>query len=121
MNPLNGPLRQLPDYARAERYCDVAHAVADGRLVRAPRSAPGTFAIAFLGALCPEQKEQIAQMRTIFASEYRAASAPEASDGHSSDRIRHATMRCASRVPATIISPGDWASRSPTRWSRAGR
>jgi putative intracellular protease/amidase len=67
-------LEHVPDYAGAERYCDVAHAVADSRLVSAPGSAPGTFAIAFLEALYPEQKEQLAQMRTMFAGEYRAGS-----------------------------------------------
>jgi putative intracellular protease/amidase len=68
-------LEHVPGYAGAERYCDVPHAVADGRLVSAPGSAPGTFAIAFLEALYPERKEQIAQMRTIFAGEYRATDA----------------------------------------------
>ena len=67
-------LEHVPGYAGAERYCDVPHAVADGRLVSAPGSAPGTFATAFLEALYPEQKEKITQMRTIFAGEYRAAS-----------------------------------------------
>ena len=64
-------LEHVPDYAGAERYCDVPHAVADGRIVSAPGSAPGTFAVAFFDVLYPEQKERIAQMRTIFASEYR--------------------------------------------------
>ena len=73
----------MPDYAGAERYCDVAHAVADGRLVSAPGSAPGTFAIAFLEALYPEQKERIAQVPTMFAGEYRAA---EAAGGDSARR-----------------------------------
>jgi putative intracellular protease/amidase len=65
-------LAHVPDYPGAERYRDVPHAVADGRLVSAPGSAPGTFAIAFLEALFPEQKEQTTQMRTLFAGEYRA-------------------------------------------------
>jgi putative intracellular protease/amidase len=76
-------LEHVPNYAGVERYCEVSHAVADGRLVSAPGSAPGTFAIAFLEALYPEQKEQIAQLRTIFAGEYRAGSAPEASSPRS--------------------------------------
>ena len=75
-------LGHVPDYAGAERYRDVPHAVADGRLISAPGSAPGTFAIAFLEALYPERKEQIATMRTMFAGEYRAASA-NAADGDS--------------------------------------
>ena len=63
------------------------HAVADGRLVSAPGSAPGTFAIAFLEALYPEQKEQLAQMRAMFAGEYRAASVRgEAAGGGSASR-----------------------------------
>ena len=53
-------LGHVPDYPGAERYRDVPHAVADGRLISAPGSAPGTFAIAFLEALYPERKEQIA-------------------------------------------------------------
>jgi putative intracellular protease/amidase len=68
-------LGHVPDYPGAERYRDVPHAIADGRLISAPGSAPGTFAIAFLEALYPEQKEQIANMRTMFAGEYRAAGA----------------------------------------------
>lgn len=68
-------LGHLPDYAGAARYRDVPHAVADRRLISAPGSAPGTFAIAFLAALYPEQPEPIAQMRTMFAGEYRAAGA----------------------------------------------
>jgi hypothetical protein len=62
-------------YAGAEHYRDVPYAVADGRLVSAPGTAPLTFATAFLGALYPEQREQIAQMHTSFADEHRAASA----------------------------------------------
>ena len=74
-------LGHVPDYAGAERYRDVPHAVADGRLISAPGSAPGTFAIAFLEALYPERKEQIATMRTMFAGEYRAAGANAAGGG----------------------------------------
>jgi hypothetical protein len=71
-------LGRVPDYAGAERYRDVAHAVADGLLISAAGSAPGTFAIAFLEALYPEATEQIAQMRRVFAGEYGAPGAPEA-------------------------------------------
>jgi putative intracellular protease/amidase len=78
-------LGHVPGYPGADRYLDVAHAVADGRLVSAPGSAPGTFAIAFLEALYPERDEQIAQMRAFVAAEHRAASAPEAA-GDSSSR-----------------------------------
>ena len=65
-------LEHAPDYAGAERYRDVPHAVADGQLISAPGSAPGTFAVAFFAALYPEQQERIAQMRTVFSNEYRA-------------------------------------------------
>jgi putative intracellular protease/amidase len=73
-NGRNWILEHVPDYPGAERCCDVPHAVTDRRLISAPGSAPGTFALAFLEALYPEQTEQIAQMRTLFAGEYRAAS-----------------------------------------------
>jgi putative intracellular protease/amidase len=66
----------LPDYAGAEHYQDVPHAVADRRLISAPGTAPGTFALAFLEALYPDQNQRIAQLRTLFADEYRAGSAP---------------------------------------------
>jgi putative intracellular protease/amidase len=79
-------LGQVPDYPGAERYCDVPHAVVDRRLISAPGSAPGTFAIAFLEALYPEQKKQIVQMRTMFASEYRDGGALAAAGGDSSSR-----------------------------------
>jgi len=73
-NGRDGILGHVPGYPGAERYRDVPHAIADGRLISAPGSAPGTFAIAFLDALYPERKEQLANMRTMFAGEYRAAS-----------------------------------------------
>lgn len=59
-----------PAYAGAGSYVDVPHAVADGRIVSAPGSAPGTFAVAFLEALLPENTEQFGQMRAMFAREY---------------------------------------------------
>jgi putative intracellular protease/amidase len=65
-------LGHLPDYAGAEHYRDAPHAVADGRLVSAPGSAPGTFAVEMLRALYPERPEQLEQMRSVFGSEYRA-------------------------------------------------
>lgn len=64
-------LGKEPNYAGAEHYRDVPHAVADGRLISAPGSAPGTFAVEFLGALYPERTGELAQMRKIFGSEYR--------------------------------------------------
>ncbi|PWJ85065.1 putative intracellular protease/amidase [Pseudaminobacter salicylatoxidans] len=63
-------LKHEPDYAGAARYRDVPHAVADGRIVSAPGSAPGTFALAFLEALLPGREEQLAEMRALFAREY---------------------------------------------------
>ncbi|KAA3446514.1 glutamine amidotransferase [Mesorhizobium sp. SARCC-RB16n] len=55
-------------------YQDVPHAVADGKIVSAPGSAPGTFALAFLQTLYPEKGSELAQMRTLFAKEYAEAS-----------------------------------------------
>lgn len=67
-------LKHLPDYAGRDRYRDVPHAVADGRIVSAPGSAPGTFAVAFLSALLPAQNAQLAEMRALFGKEYGKAS-----------------------------------------------
>lgn len=72
----NGPdwIREhLPAYAGSERYLDVPHAVADGKIVSAPGSAPGTFAIAFLNALFPDQAGQLGEMRAMFSREYGTA------------------------------------------------
>jgi putative intracellular protease/amidase len=63
-------LKHEPDYAGAGNYQDVAHAVADGRIVSAPGSAPGTFAHAFLSALYPDRSAELAEMKTLFAKEY---------------------------------------------------
>lgn len=41
------------------------HAVADGKIVSAPGSAPGTFAVEFLKALHPDQPGKIAGMCRI--------------------------------------------------------
>lgn len=64
----------LPDYPGRSRYRQVPHAVRDGRIVSAPGSAPGTFAVEFLTALYPEQAGQLAEMRKLFAREYAEAS-----------------------------------------------
>ena len=61
-------------YAGDSLYQDVPHAVADGTIVSAPGSAPGTFALAFLKTLHPERSSDLAQMRTLFAKEYAEAS-----------------------------------------------
>ena len=67
-------LRHLPDYGGRENYRDVPHAVTDGRIVSAPGSAPGTFALAFLEALYPDKTTELAGMRSMFAREYADAS-----------------------------------------------
>lgn len=59
-----------PGYSGARNYQDVPHAVADGAIISAPGSAPGTFALAFLKALYPERGGDLAGMRTMFAKEY---------------------------------------------------
>jgi putative intracellular protease/amidase len=63
-------LKHEPGYAGAARYRDVHHAVADGRIVSAPGSAAGTFALAFLKTLLPDRSAQFAEMRELFAREY---------------------------------------------------
>lgn len=67
-------LKHLPDYAGREHYRDVPHATVDGRIVTAPGSAPGTFAVEFLSTLIPGKGEQFGQMRAMFAREYAASS-----------------------------------------------
>lgn len=61
-------------YAGDSLYQDVPHAMADGKIVSAPGSAPGTFALAFLKTLYPERGSDLARMRTLFAKEYAEAS-----------------------------------------------
>lgn len=61
-------------YAGGGNYQDVPHAVAHGKIVSAPGSAPGTFALAFLKTLYPERGGDLARMRTLFAREYAEAS-----------------------------------------------
>ncbi|WP_040585056.1 DJ-1/PfpI family protein [Allomesorhizobium alhagi] len=68
-------LMHEPAYAGSGNYQDVPHAVADGRIVSAPGSAPGTFALAFMKALYPEQEGQLAEMKTLFAREFAGAPA----------------------------------------------
>lgn len=63
----------LPDYRGRANYRQVSHAVADGRIVSAPGSAPGTFAVSFLTALYPEKAETIGQMRAMFSAEYQTS------------------------------------------------
>lgn len=65
--------KRTRDYAGAEHYLDVPHAISDGNVVSAPGSAPGTFAVSFLETLFPERSETIGEMRALFAREYNAA------------------------------------------------
>ncbi len=66
-------LDHQPGYAGSALYQDVPHAVADKRIVSAPGSAPGTFALAFLETLYPGESGQLAEMRTLFSKEYTPA------------------------------------------------
>ncbi|MEP9387573.1 DJ-1/PfpI family protein [Mesorhizobium sp. KR9-304] len=63
-----------PGYAGSANYQDVPHAVADGIIVSAPGSAPGTFALEFLRVVYPDKEAQFAEMRALFGREYAAAS-----------------------------------------------
>ena len=62
----------LPDYQGREHYRDVPHAIADGKVVSAPGSAPGTFAVEFLKALHPEQADRVGEMKAMFVKEYES-------------------------------------------------
>lgn len=66
-------------YAGTQNYQDVPHAVADGRIVSAPGSAPGTFALAYLKTLYPQRSSDLVQMRKLFAKEYAEGEYAEAS------------------------------------------
>jgi putative intracellular protease/amidase len=63
-----------PGYAGSANYEDVPYAVADGRIVSAPGSAPGTFALEFLRAVYPDREPQFAEMRSLFGREYATGS-----------------------------------------------
>ncbi|MBS3649870.1 DJ-1/PfpI family protein [Pseudaminobacter sp. 19-2017] len=63
-------LTHEPDYIGQEHYQDVPHAVADGLIVTAPGTAPGTFAHLFLSALYPDRASEVAEMKAMFAKEY---------------------------------------------------
>lgn len=67
-------LNHVPAYSGHENYEDVPHAVADGRIVSAPGSAPGTFAHAFLLALYPGRQSELAEMKRLYAREHASAS-----------------------------------------------
>jgi putative intracellular protease/amidase len=53
----------------------VVGGICAGTLAVAPGSAPGTFALAFMKALYPEQEGQLAEMKTLFAREFAGAQA----------------------------------------------
>ncbi|WP_119269395.1 DJ-1/PfpI family protein [Taklimakanibacter deserti] len=61
----------VPDYDGQENYRDVPHAVADGRIVSAPGTAPLTFAAEFVRTLHPDQAGKVAEMTAAFTKEYR--------------------------------------------------
>ena len=69
-NPREWLDRVLPRYAGRENYEQRPHAMADGRIVSAPGSAPGTFAIEMVKAVFPDKADATAQMRATFAAEY---------------------------------------------------
>jgi putative intracellular protease/amidase len=73
-NGLGWIRENLPDYVDSANYRDVPHAVADGAIISAPGSAPGTFALEFMLALFPERQAQLAEMRAMFGREYAEAS-----------------------------------------------
>ena len=60
-----------PGYQGQANYRDVPHAVADGKVVSAPGSAPGTFTVEFLKALHPEQADKVDGMKAMFVREYQ--------------------------------------------------
>ena len=66
--------QNAPDYSGAAGYRDVPHAIADGRIVSAPGSAPGTFAQKFLLTLYPKKADMLAEMKSMFGREYAEGS-----------------------------------------------
>ena len=67
-------LENEPSYPGTQNYRDVPYAVADGTIISAPGSAPGTFALEFLQAVYPGKEAQFGEMRALFGREYAAAS-----------------------------------------------
>lgn len=64
----------LPDYPGRANYEQLPYAVADGRIISAPGSAPGTFAVAMLTAIFPDKADMMPELRAMFAAEYTDAS-----------------------------------------------
>lgn len=60
----------LPEYEGRENYAELPHAVTGGKVVSAPGSAPGTFAIEMLKAVFPEKAEMMPELRKMFSAEY---------------------------------------------------
>jgi len=60
-------------YDGAAAYVDAPRAVTGGRVVTAPGSAPGTFAVAVLRLAAPELRKTIDQYAAMLAAEYAAA------------------------------------------------
>ena len=60
-------------YDGAAAYVDAPWAVTGGRVVTAPGSAPGTFAVAVLRLAAPELGKSIDQYAAMLAAEYAAA------------------------------------------------
>lgn len=69
-NPREWLDRVLPDYPGRANYEQLPHALADGKVVSAPGSAPGTFTIEMLRAVFPEKAEMMPQLRAMFSAEY---------------------------------------------------
>ena len=60
----------LPDYPGRGNYEQLPHALADGKVISAPGSAPGTFAIEMLKAVFPEKAGMMPELRAMFSAEY---------------------------------------------------
>lgn len=58
------------DYAGADLYQDVPHAVSDMDVVSAPGTAPITFAAEFLAAVYPQMREMTDGVKGMFAAEH---------------------------------------------------
>ena len=74
-DPLRAELAQWLWTEGAAALTDSPTPTSPAPRTRAPGSAPGTFAIAFLEALYPERGDQLAEMAALFAREYDLASA----------------------------------------------
>jgi len=64
-------LRQAAGYGGTARYVETPRAVSDGGVVTAPGSAPGSFSLAVLRLVVPDQGEAIDGYAKMLAAEYR--------------------------------------------------